>query len=58
MVKDFYSQFLGAPKKSKVKAPKIKLQRIYATRAGDRTLTSAQKRKIKETPWSISLGAW
>jgi 5-methylcytosine-specific restriction endonuclease McrA len=46
MVKDFYSQFLGTPKK--VKAPKIKLHRIYATRAGDRTLTSAQKRKIKE----------
>ena len=48
MVKDFYSQFLETPKKSKVKVPKIKLQKVYATRAGDRNLTSAQKRKIKE----------
>jgi len=46
MAKDFYSQFLGTPKKTRVKTPTIKLQRIYATRAGDRTLTPAQRKDI------------
>lgn len=45
---DFYN---FGTKPIKIKQPKIKppkIQKLYMTKAGDRTLTPAQKRKLKE----------
>ena len=37
-----------AKEQKPIKLPKIKVDKIYTTKMGDRTLTTAQKRKIKE----------
>lgn len=36
------------PKERPIKIEKIKVPKVYVTKNGDRTLTSAQKRKLKE----------
>ncbi len=39
---------LNLSKQKQIKLPKIKIERIHITKVGDRTLTSTQKRKLKE----------